>query len=268
MTKIFDLKLGQLPILVSMPHNGIAIPHDIQERMHPYALRVIDTDWYLDKLYGFAQDLGCSIIKPHYSRYVIDLNRPQNNESLYPGSDTTELCPTSQFDKRPIYLSGEEPNEAEIKQRIDKYWRPYHDCLEDTLNQLLIQHGYVLLFEAHSIKSEVPRFFDGQLPHFNFGNLNGSTSSVEINQLLEHWQPGSYSKVVNERFKGGYITRHYGQPGDNIDSLQLELSQATYLDEFTLGYDEEKAGEVIPVLKNLFSKLVDISLDKAGQPRI
>ena len=218
MTKIFDLQHGQLPILVSMPHNGTAIPQDIQNDMHPYALRVIDTDWYLDKLYSFANDLGCSIISPHYSRYVIDLNRPRNNESLYPGSDTTELCPTSQFDKRPIYLPGKEPTETEIKRRIETYWRPYHDCLEDTLTELVIRHGYVLLFEAHSIKSEVPRFFEGKLPDFNFGNLNGETSSKQINQLLEHWQPQGYTKVVNQRFKGGYITRHYGQPGDNIET--------------------------------------------------
>jgi N-formylglutamate deformylase len=255
----FELHRGTLPVLISMPHNGTRIPPDIAGSMTESALKVVDTDWYLDRLYHFAQAMGCSVICPFHSRYVIDLNRPEDNQSLYPGADTTELCPTSQFDRQPIYQAGKSPDSAEIQRRIEKYWRPYHQQLSATIQQLKAQFGYVLLFEAHSIKSMVPRFFDGQLPDFNFGNFDQKSSSAELSACVESWRPSGYSKVFNGRFKGGYITRHYGQPRNAVDTLQLELSQATYLNEETLEYDEGKASRVIVILKDLIHTLCQFS---------
>ena len=247
----YDLLKGQLPILVSMPHNGIEIPESIAKTMTPEALKVVDTDWFLDKLYDFAIDEGAWIIKPRYNRYVIDLNRPKDNLSLYPGQDTTELCPTTTFDKQAIYYHNN-PTETEIQERVDKYWRPYHLAVKGTLEAMKRQSGKALLFEAHSIKSEVPRFFDGKLTDFNFGNYNNKSCSPKLTNLLDNWQPSGYSKVINGRFKGGYLTREYGLPERGIHSIQLELSQATYMDENILKYNETKANSVRKELFSMF----------------
>ncbi|TQV82764.1 N-formylglutamate deformylase [Aliikangiella coralliicola] len=255
MSKTYEFCKGSLPILVSMPHNGTLIPDKIAKNMTTSALEVVDTDWFMDRIYGFAQDMGCSLLKPLFSRYVIDLNRPQDNKSLYPGADTTELCPTTQFDRQPIYLEGRQPSENEIKSRVDEFWKPYHLKLKEELDEMVNQFGYALLFEAHSIKSVVPRFFEGQLPDFNFGNFDQKSSSKDFTKLVDDWQPEGYSKVFNARFKGGYITRHYGKPENGIDSLQLELSQATYLNEDKLNYDEEKAALVVVQIKSFFEQL-------------
>jgi N-formylglutamate deformylase len=243
---------GTKPILVSLPHNGTVIPEIMLPRMTESAKRLVDTDWFLDQLYGFARDQGCYMICPKYSRYVIDLNRPQNDESLYPGQDTTELCPTSQFDREPIYINAQVPDQSEITQRINDYWIPYHSRLQLVLNELKQKFDGALLFEAHSIKSQVPRFFEGQLPDFNFGNFNNTTCSQELTDLVDSWNPNGYSKVLNARFKGGYITRAYGNPENNIHSIQLELSQATYMNESKLCLEQQKCEEVEPELKGMF----------------
>ena len=265
----FYFSAGSLPILISMPHNGTRIPESMAARMQPYALQSVDTDWYLHQLYDFATEMGCWLINPYYSRYVIDLNRPEDNRSLYPGSDTTELCPTTQFDYRPIYLEGCEPTGDEISQRIAAFWRPYHQQLQRALAQIREKFGYALLFEAHSIKSRVPRFFDGQLADFNFGNFDEKSSSRFLSDCIEsNWQDcnkdSSYSQTFNGRFKGGYITRHYGDPEGRIESLQLELSQATYMNESNLEYDERKAAGVKRVLRSLFAKLEQYSQRQIG----
>lgn len=250
-SECYDYIEGTRPILISMPHNGISIAKTMLPRMTESAKMLVDTDWYLDQLYGFAKEQGCYMICPKYSRYVIDLNRPRNDESLYPGQDTTELCPTTQFDKQPIYLDGDVPDKNEIVQRVNDFWVPYHSRLRDTLDELKQMFGGALLFEAHSIKSEVPRFFEGQLPDFNFGNFNNTTCSQELTNLVDNWKPRGYSKVLNGRFKGGYITRAYGAPEDNIHSIQLELSQATYMDEKYLRLDSGKSDSVRPELEQM-----------------
>ena len=253
--KSFTLANGEIPILVSMPHNGTAIPDDIKKTMTSEALDLVDTDWFLDRLYDFCFDLGVSVIIPQYSRYVIDLNRNKNNQSLYPGQDVTELCPTTSFSKVPIYHS-EKPDEREIHRRIETYWQPYHSAVEKELARLKAEHGVALLFEAHSIKSQVPRFFEGKLQDFNFGNFNNTTCADTLTHLLEKWDTIGYSKIINGRFKGGYLTRKFGKPDQNIHSLQLELSQATYLDESTLSYNEVKANSVRERLKSLMNLLI------------
>jgi len=235
-----------------MPHNGVEIPTQIQQTMTDSALKLTDTDWFLDRLYQFTKELGCYVIEPYNSRYLIDLNRPQDNANLYPGQDTTELCPTSQFDLNPIYLKGKEPSEVEINQRVQNYWIPYHNRIRSTLENIKNEFGIALLFEAHSIKSHVPRFFNGRLPDFNFGNLDGRTCSAKLTRKLEEWQPEGYSKVINGRFKGGYITRAYASPDRSIHAIQLELSQATYMDEQSLSYDPKNALKVQKSLQQMF----------------
>ena len=239
----YTLHRGTAPLLVSLPHDGTALPDEIAARMTPAAQRVPDTDWHVSRLYAFARDLGVSVIVPVFSRYVVDLNRPPDDTSLYPGQNTTGLCPSVQFSGEPVYLPGKEPSKTEIAARVDRYWRPYHAALADEIARIKAVHGRVALWEGHSIRSVVPFLFDGRLPDFNLGTANGTSCSAQLQQRLigildvQH----EYTFVVNGRFKGGYITRQYGDPGKGIDAVQLELAQCNYMDEDSFGYLEIKA---------------------------
>lgn len=256
MNPIYSLHQGSVPMLISMPHNGTEIPAELKARMTPAAHRVADTDWFLDRLYGFAKDLGCSMLNPRYSRYVIDLNRAPDGQILYAGANNTELCPTSTFAEEPIYQPGEQPDETEIAERVGKYWQSYHQAIIDELARIKAQHGYALLFEAHTIRSEVPRFFQGRLPDINFGNADGKSCLESLVKPLAHIDYAPYTQVLNGRFKGGYITRHYGQPERNVHALQLELSQITYLDEKTLQWHDNNASKIMPVLQRIVEVLL------------
>jgi N-formylglutamate deformylase len=247
MNSTYTLKNGHVGMLISMPHNGQAIPPSILKTMTPNAKNVAETDWYMDKLYDFASAMGIYIIQPTYNRYVIDLNRDISGVNLYPGANSTELCPTTAFDLSPLYLKGKKPTEAEIEQRIETYWKPYHLAIENTISDLKAKYGKVVLLDAHSILSEVPRFFEGSLPDFNFGSGcegEGASCSEALLQAVMALDFSPYTKVGNGRFKGGFITRAYGDPVNNVHALQLELSQATYMDEPSNHYNVEKANQV------------------------
>ncbi|WP_027213286.1 N-formylglutamate deformylase [Burkholderia sp. WSM2232] len=251
---VFTLHSGSLPLLISIPHLGTRIPADIAATMTPVAQRTDDCDWHLDRLYAFARRMGASILAPTYARYVIDLNRPPDGANLYPGQDTTGLLPVDTFDKEPLYREGQLPDEAEVARRRDAYWMPYHAALASELAALKARHGKVLLWEAHSIRSHVPRFFEGRLPDFNFGTSNGASAvaglAEELAAVVE--RHGDYSAVANGRFKGGYITRHYGEPSQGVHAVQLELSQITYMQEqLPYAYDEALAGKIEPLLEQL-----------------
>jgi len=262
MNKSYNLQAGKIGMLISMPHNGQKIPNDIASTMTECASKVPDTDWYMDKLYDFAQDLGIAIIKPTYSRYVIDLNRNIDGVNLYPGANSTELCPTTAFDLTPLYKTGLEPDDAEIQRRIGLYWQPYHQALNDTLTKMKAEFGKVVLLDAHSILSKVPRFFEGQLPDFNFGSANGASCSNELMNQIMQLDLSPYSSVANGRFKGGYITRGFGKPDNNIHAVQLELSQHTYMDEPSDHYNEVKAAQVKRKLKAFVQCLADYAQNK------
>lgn len=262
MSTSYTLITGSVPLLISMPHNGQALPSDIAAKMTKEGLSVQDTDWYMDKLYDFAQSLGAYIIIPKYSRYVIDLNRDPQGVDLYPGANSTELCPTTAFNLLPLYKDGLHPKTQEIDQRINNYWQPYHNALESTLNDIQQKFGKAVLLEAHSIMSRVPRFFEGQLPDFNFGTSTGASCAKEMIDEIEQLDFSPYSQVSNGRFKGGYITRQYGQPQKNIHALQLELSQATYMNEAVYEYNESLANQVKPKLQMLVQALIKFAEKK------
>ncbi|MFQ3267770.1 MAG: N-formylglutamate deformylase [Colwellia sp.] len=192
----------------------------------------------------------------------MDLNRNIDGINLYPGANSTELCPTTAFDLSPLYLTGQEPDEAEVQRRIDGYWQPYHQALKNTLAEMKARYGKVVLLDAHSILSKVPRFFEGQLPDFNFGSANGESCSAELINKVAQLDLSPYSTVVNGRFKGGYITRGYGRPADNIHAVQLELSQHTYMDEPSDQYNQEKAAKVKEKLQDFVQCLADFTEDK------
>lgn len=251
---VFSLQRGSAPLLISIPHLGTRIPDDIAATMTPVAARVDDCDWHLDRLYAFAKALGASILTPVYARYVIDLNRPPDGANLYPGQDTTGLLPVDTFDKAPLYRDGHLPDDAEMARRREAYWRPYHDALKNELAALKGQHGRVLLWEAHSIRSHVPRFFEGRLPDFNFGTANGASALPGLAEDMAALvtQHGGYTAVANGRFKGGYITREYGKPAEGVHAIQLELTQITYMQEqMPYAYDETRAAQVAPLIESL-----------------
>jgi len=251
------------PLLVSMPHVGTDIPDDIAAGMTEAGRAMPDTDWYVDRLYDFLDELGASTIASTHSRYVIDLNRPPDDENLYPGQDTPGLVPIDTFDHQPIYQAGAEPDADEIARRLERYWRPYHEKLRSTLDELVEEHGVAFLFEAHSIRSEVPRLWRGRLPDLNLGTGDGSSCAAGIAAaMLEAAEDSAdYTAVLNGRFKGGYITRRYGEPARNIHAVQLELSQRTYMTEdgaFELQAD--LADQVRPVLRRLVEVFVGSGL--------
>ncbi len=250
----FAFKAGSVPLLISMPHVGTAVPDDIAARLTPQALALPDTDWHLAQLYGFADTLGASILAAHWSRYVIDLNRPPDDTSLYPGLDSTGLCPLDTFARAPLYLDGKGPDEQDVCGRVTRYWTPYHRQLRAELDRLLTLHGKVVLWDAHSIASEVPRLFDGRLPDLNFGSAGGTSCAAGLEQQLVGMarRQQRWSVALNGRFKGGHITRHYGQPHLNVHAIQLEMCQVLYMDEQPpFSYHNDLAGAVQPLLGEL-----------------
>jgi N-formylglutamate deformylase len=256
----FRFKAGSVPLLVSMPHVGTDIPDDVAARLMPCAAARADTDWHLAQLYGFVEEMGASMLSARWSRYLIDLNRPPENTNLYPGQDTTGLCPVDTFGRERLYRDGMEPDEAEVRQRLERYWRPYHDQLRAELDRLLALHGRVVLWDAHSIASRVPRFFDGRLPDLNFGTADGKSCSlglegtmIKLAQAQDH-----YSFIFNGRFKGGYITRHYGNPAGGVHAIQLEMCQCVYMDEAApFDYRPDLASQVQPLLRELLGAAVE-----------
>jgi N-formylglutamate deformylase len=187
----------------------------------------------------------------NYSRYVVDLNRPASDDSLYEGQVATGLCPTQTFAGEDIYANGDVEAE-EAARRVETYWRPYHEKIEQETTRMLARHGFALLWDAHSIAGVVPRLFDGELPALNVGSNSGVSCARDVERaVVEAGQASPYETVVNGRFKGGHITRHYGDPGNNIHALQLEIAQRTYMDENTGVFDAVLAGQLRETLHRM-----------------
>jgi N-formylglutamate deformylase len=250
---IYQLHQGTTPLLISLPHNGTAIPESIRSRMTPAGRRIADTDWHVDRLYAFARELGASIIVPKHSRYVVDLNRPSDGQALYPGQRETGLVPTISFADEDLYLAGTAPDATEIAERTRVYWRPYHEALTSEIARLHSVHGRVVLWEGHSIRSHVPMLFDGRLPDLNLGTSAGASCDaglqVKLASILQ--SQSRFTHAVNGRFNGGYITRHYGAPAQGISTVQMEIAQCNYMDEDSFAYLPERADELQPLLRDM-----------------
>ncbi len=257
-TPVFDLYPGSTPLLVSVPHVGTQIPQSLQARYVPRALAVEDTDWHLEKLYDFVRGMGAGLLVPRYSRFVVDLNRPPENTPMYAGANNTELCPTRFFTGDAIYRDGQVPDAAEVAERVATYWQPYHDALRQELQRVRAQHGHAVLFDGHSIKSELPWLFEGKLPDLNLGTASGAACAPGLERALGEvlTAPSPFSHVINGRFKGGYITRHHGQPTQGIHAVQLEMCWSTYMQEaapYTL--DPHRVAQLTPVLQALVAAM-------------
>lgn len=257
---IFALTRGTAPLLVSVPHAGVHIPPALERRMTPAALQRADVDWHLPRLYDFVRAMGATLLTANCARHVIDLNRPPQDESLYPGQDVTGLLPMDTFRKEPLYLPGQAPDDAERDERRERYWRPYHDALRGELDRLRSRHEHVVLWDAHSICSVLPRFFEGRLTDLNLGTADGRACAPALQAAVEAQMAAQsdYSHVSNGRFKGGWITRHYGEPSRGVHALQLEMCQCTYMDETApFAYRTDLAAKVQPLLKRMLAAVVE-----------
>ena len=256
----YSLQRGTTPLVLSLPHVGTEIPDALKPRYVDRALAVEDTDWHLEKLYDFATALGASVVVPKFSRYVIDLNRPADNAPMYFGASNTELCPSTFFNGEPLYRDGLKPRTTEVDQRRETYWRPYHEALYAELVRVREKCGYALLWDGHSIRSEIPWLFDGKLPDLNLGTASGSSCDASLRTCLAEFlsRDTKNSHAVDGRFKGGYITRHYGRPDAGIHAVQMEMCQARYMQEVPpFAYDEAKAAQIQPTLKRMLQIMLD-----------
>jgi len=267
--KPVEIFAGDSPVILGVPHAGTFIPDDIRARLNDTGLAIADTDWHVDRLYSNLLP-GATMVCATFHRYVIDANRDPEGVSLYPGQNTTSLCPVTDFDGRPIYLDGEEPSADEIEQRRKTWHAAYHDALAAEIARVRDLHGVAILYDCHSIRSHVPFLFEGTLPDFNIGTNGGTTCApaVEAAIVARARAADGYSSVLNGRFKGGWTTRHYGRPESGVHAIQMELAQSTHLttEAAPFAYDMEKAERLRVHLKEMLDELARVAgnLPKTG----
>jgi N-formylglutamate deformylase len=256
---------GTAPLLVSIPHTGIDLAGLENRLMSPWLGRR-DADWWIDKLYDFAEELGATVVHTAISRTVIDVNRDPSGASLYPGQATTGLCPTETFDGDPLYRAGEEPDPSEVDERRKKYFVPYHAALQAEIDRLRALHQKIVVYDCHSIRSVLPRLFEGTLPVFNLGTNDGKSADPALQAMVDEILAGSgETYVVNGRFKGGWITRNFGQPQNGVHALQMELSNRGYMrepegkgtpDNWPVPYDPAVAAPIRATLKRILESAI------------
>lgn len=260
MSEFYSFTAGDGPLLVSCPHAGTVVPHEIADRFTEAGRLLPDTDWHVDRLYDFVAGLGAGLLVASHSRYVVDLNRDPTGKPLYPGADNTAICPTRTFAGEAIYQEGQAPDDEEKERRIATYWQPYHQKLASELAAIRQKHGRAVLLDGHSIRSHVPRFFEGRLPDLNFGTARNTSADRELARrayaVLEGAQ--GYTSVRDGRFTGGYITRHYGQPAAGLHAMQIEISQITYMEEKPpFRYRPDRAQALKPVLRRVTETILE-----------
>lgn len=251
------VETGNSPVLLAQPHGGTEIPQSILARLNQHGQARSDTDWHISRLYA-GLSANVTIVSTPVHRYVIDANRDPADQSLYPGQNTTSLCPTTTFDGDEIYHHGQAPSVDEINERQQLYHQPYHDALQEQLERIHQLHGYAILYDCHSIRSLVPYLFDGKLSDFNIGTNSGSSCDQAIESAVQGIcsAAGDYSAVSNGRFKGGWTTRHYGEPGRGFHAIQMELAQCNYmLERDPWSYADDRAGKLRVILAQILQSL-------------
>jgi formiminoglutamase len=252
------IETGDSPLVLAQPHGGTEIPPDLLKRLNSHGQALADTDWHISRLYdGLVDDV--TVVSTPIHRYVIDANRDPTDQSLYPGQNTTSLCPTTTFDGAPIYKPGEEPGADEIRQRLKLFHQPYHDALREQIDRVHQKHGYVVLYDCHSIRSLVPYLFEGKLPDFNIGTNSGQSCNLDLESRVQAAcaREGYFTHVLNGRFKGGWTTRHYGNPQAGFHAIQMELAQCNYMqEEAPWSYDINKAEMLRLFLRNILQSIL------------
>lgn len=274
MTEWLEIHRGDAPLLVSFPHTGIELPADIERSLVSPWLARKDTDWWVHRLYDMARELGATTVRTCVSRTVIDVNRDPSGASLYPGRATTGLCPLTTFDGEPLYRVRQEPNAAAVDERRAHWFDPYHAALLEELRRLREKYGRVVLYDAHSIRSSVPRLFRGELPNLNIGTFRGASCDSALTRGIENaCQVPRFTRATDDRFVGGWTTRHYGQPARGVHAVQMELACRGYLDEPPLPdtgnwpppYDPERAGPLRAVLERVLRNCIEFA-NSPGMP--
>lgn len=265
MSNWLTVRRGEAPLLVAFPHTGTIIPPEIEKDLISPWLARKDADWDVDRLYDFAEELGATFVRTAISRTVIDVNRDPSGVSLYPGQATTALCPLTTFDGEPLYREGLEPGAEEIAHRRRTFFDPYHDALKEEIARLRRKHPLVVVYDAHSIRSTVPRLFNGTLPHLNIGTDDGRTASQDLMRDIETCCANSkFTHVINGRFRGGWTTRHYGDPSHGIHAVQMELACRGYMDEpaqvgssnWPPAFSDARAVELRSVLRDILTSCI------------
>ena len=259
---MIEVQRGEGPLVLGLPHTGTDLPEEVAARLNERGLAIADTDWHVHRLYDGLLD-GVTTVRTPIHRYAIDVNRGPDDSSLYPGQNTTGLCPVTDFDGNPIYRTGEEPDAAEIEHRRERYHAPYHDALSAELQRVKDIHGVAVLYDCHSIRSWIPYLFDGKLPDLNIGTNTGQSCDPLVENCVDkicHSAQG-YKSILNGRFKGGWTTRHYGRPFEGFHAIQMELAQSTYMTESApWTYLPEKAGPIRAVLLEILQSLQTLAL--------
>jgi N-formylglutamate deformylase len=254
---VFTLREGASRLIVSIPHAGTYLPEPVAARLSEVGRAVVDTDWHVDRLYGFLDTLDVTVLVATHSRIVADLNRPPGGGTLYPGQAETGVCPRESFAGEALY-AVDPPDAMELSQRLELYWRPYHAALQAQIERVMALHGEARLLDAHSIRAVIPRLFEGRLPDLNFGTYDGAACEGYLAWRVCAAAGNDFSQVLNGRFKGGYITRHYGAPVDRVNAVQLELSQCAYMDEAAPArFDAQRAAPIVAVLRRVVGALID-----------
>lgn len=262
---VFDVVPGDGPVVLGQPHGGTYVPEILFGRLNANGQGLADTDWHISRLYE-ALLPGATVVKSNVHRYVIDANRDPNGVSLYPGQNTTTLCPLTDFDGQAIWKDGQEPSEDEILSRRDMYHAPYHTALAAELERVRARHGVAIFYDCHSIRSDIPFLFEGTLQVFSIGTNDGQTCAAEVEKAVTSVAETAqgYDAVTNGRFKGGWSTRHYGQPESATHAIQMELAQRAYMDEASpWRWREDRAAQLRPHLKTILQNLHDLALSGA-----
>ena len=263
------LRRGAAPLIVSVPHTGITIPDPYAAPLRSLWLARKDADWHIDRLYDFAEAFDATLVHTAISRTVIDVNRDPSGQSLYPGQATTELCPTTTFDGEPLYREGLTPDQASIAERKRLYFDPYHATLQQEITRLRAQHQTIVLYDCHSIRSVIPRLFEGTLPHLNLGTNSGASCAPALAEaIMQRAAASSFTSIMNGRFKGGYITRAFGKPDEGVHAVQMEMACRTYMHEplghvdennWPQAFDAAYAEPALAVLKDWFALCLDFA---------
>ena len=262
--QVVDVIAGNSPVVLGQPHGGTYVPDRIAAWFNTVGAGLADTDWHITRLYDGLLP-GATVVKSNVHRYVIDANRDPAGVSLYPGQNTTTLVPLTDFDGQSIWLDGQEPSANEVEERRLAFHAPYHDALKAELERVREQHGVAILFDCHSIRSNIPFLFEGELPIFNTGTNLGATCAPAIETAVNTVAVTSgLGAVLNGRFKGGWTTRHYGQPDTGIHAIQMEISQRAYMRETPpWAFEEDRAAGMRPHLQLMLKKLSELALSGA-----
>jgi formiminoglutamase len=269
MSDFLEIHRGTAPLIVSFPHTGTDFPPELTDAFVSPWLARKDADWWIDRLYAFAHELGATTVRTRLSRSVIDCNRDPSGASLYPGQATTGLCPRETFDGEPLYAENE-PDQAEVERRRSACFDPYHAALSTEIKRLRSNHPHIVLYDAHSIRSTIPRLFEGELPQFNVGTNNGESCAHDLEAGVTGIVASSgHSHVLNGRFRGGWTTRHYGRPADGLHAIQMELAMRGYMEEPTHpgpdNWPTQMANEpaILPILQQVLTACLSFAKGKA-----